>query len=178
MKRLLVAVDGRRQVWTATGQVAGPATRWREGGGGVEIWANRTGFAPSNQIWAWTQNGPNPKNDVEVNAVDGFSSKTKSFRSPSIGNNAGRVYMVDSEKLATLESLTNVRVTNSFVTMSSMLQWVSEVKHLFIKEDYESNFYNFYRKLAYCTYSVIHRDIASWIRKSAEVQFLQVMPQS
>ncbi|XP_004309757.1 PREDICTED: uncharacterized protein LOC101309503 [Fragaria vesca subsp. vesca] len=99
-------------------------------------------------------------------------------------------FMVDSEKLATLESLTNIRVTNSFVTMSSMLQWVSEVKHLFIKVEaakfdswdiwrinYESNFYNFYRKLAYCTNSVIQRDYCI-MDKSAEVQFLQVMPQS
>ncbi|XP_062029271.1 F-box protein At1g10780 isoform X2 [Rosa rugosa] len=81
---------------------------------------------------------------IEVLEVQGCSwirvQKTKHLRNLSIANNAGRVYMVDFEKLVALESLSIRGVQWCWGAISSMLQWASEVKHLYMKVEFTGDF--------------------------------------
>ncbi|GMH06738.1 hypothetical protein Nepgr_008578 [Nepenthes gracilis] len=62
--------------------------------------------------------------------------ETQCLRNLSIGNNAGRVYMVDFGKLGALESLYMKGVQWCWGAITNMLQWASEVKHLFMKVEF------------------------------------------
>ncbi|CAN6584479.1 unnamed protein product [Malus baccata var. baccata] len=58
----------------------------------------------------------------------------------SIANNAGRVYMVDFEKLVALEFLSIRGVQWCWDAIRKMLQWASEVKHLYMKVEFTGDF--------------------------------------
>ncbi|CAN6720188.1 unnamed protein product [Malus baccata var. baccata] len=58
----------------------------------------------------------------------------------SIANNAGRVYMVDFEKLVALEFLSIRGVQWCWDAIKKMLQWASEVKHLYMKVEFTGDF--------------------------------------
>ncbi|KAL6180560.1 hypothetical protein ACLB2K_047221 [Fragaria x ananassa] len=81
---------------------------------------------------------------IEVLEVQGCSwirvQKTTHLRNLSIANTAGRVYMVDFDKLVALESLSIRGVQWCWGAISSMLQWASEVKHLFMKVEFTGDF--------------------------------------
>ncbi|XP_071721772.1 F-box protein At1g10780-like [Rutidosis leptorrhynchoides] len=66
--------------------------------------------------------------------------ETKCLRNLSISNNAGRVYMVDFGKLSALESLSIRGVQWCWDAISKMLQWSSEVKHLYMKVEFTGDF--------------------------------------
>ncbi|KAM1092863.1 hypothetical protein ACFX19_020384 [Malus domestica] len=61
---------------------------------------------------------------------------TKHLKNLSIANNAGRVYMVDFEKLVALEFLSIRGVQWCWDAIRNMLQCASEVKHLFMKVEF------------------------------------------
>ncbi|XP_050208996.1 F-box protein At1g10780 isoform X2 [Mercurialis annua] len=58
----------------------------------------------------------------------------------SISNNAGKVYMVDFGKLSALEFLSIRGVQWCWDAISKMLQWASEVKHLYMKVEFTGDF--------------------------------------
>ncbi|XP_044488545.1 F-box protein At1g10780-like isoform X2 [Mangifera indica] len=81
---------------------------------------------------------------IEFLEVQGCSwirvRETKCLRNLSISNNTGRVYMVDFGKLAALESLTMRGVQWCWDAINKMLQWASEVKHLYMKVEFTGDF--------------------------------------
>ncbi|EXB97337.1 hypothetical protein L484_024200 [Morus notabilis] len=81
---------------------------------------------------------------IKVLEVQGCSwirvRETKNLRSLSIANNAGRVYMVDFVKLVALEFLSIRGVQWCWDAICSMLQWASEVKHLYMKVEFTGDF--------------------------------------
>ncbi|CAB4298216.1 unnamed protein product [Prunus armeniaca] len=81
---------------------------------------------------------------IKVLEVQGCSwirvREAKYLRNLSIANNAGRVYMVDFEKLVALEFLSIRGVQWCWDAISNMLQWASEVKHLFMKVEFTGDF--------------------------------------
>ncbi|KAI4367444.1 hypothetical protein MLD38_023183 [Melastoma candidum] len=66
--------------------------------------------------------------------------KTDRLRSLSISNNSGRVYMVDFGKLSALDFLSIRGVQWSWNAVSKMLEWSSEVKHLFMKVEFTGDY--------------------------------------
>ncbi|KAK6945591.1 hypothetical protein RJ641_013135, partial [Dillenia turbinata] len=66
--------------------------------------------------------------------------ETQFLKSLSISNNAGRVYMVDFGKLVALEHLSIRGVQWCWDAISKMLQWASEVKHLYMKVEFTGDF--------------------------------------
>ncbi|EOX97337.1 F-box/RNI-like superfamily protein isoform 2 [Theobroma cacao] len=62
--------------------------------------------------------------------------ETTCLRNLSIANNAGRVYMVDFGKLSALEFLSMRGVQWCWDAISKMLEWSSEVKHLYMKVEF------------------------------------------
>ncbi|KAJ0010877.1 hypothetical protein Pint_32945 [Pistacia integerrima] len=81
---------------------------------------------------------------IEFLEIQGCSwirvQETECLRNLSISNNAGRVYMVDFGKLDALESLTMRGVQWCWDAISKMLQWASEVKHLYMKVEFTGDF--------------------------------------
>ncbi|PON94299.1 F-box domain containing protein [Trema orientale] len=81
---------------------------------------------------------------IEVLEVQGCSwirvRETNRLRSLSIANNAGRVYMVDFGKLVALEFLSIRGVQWCWDAICNMLQWASEVKHLYMKVEFTGDF--------------------------------------
>ncbi|KAG6588817.1 F-box protein, partial [Cucurbita argyrosperma subsp. sororia] len=81
---------------------------------------------------------------LQLLEVQGFSwiraRGTSSLTSLSIANNAGRVYMVDFDKLGSLESLSIRGVQWCWDAISKMLEWGSEVKHLYMKVEFTGDF--------------------------------------
>ncbi|CBI23840.3 unnamed protein product, partial [Vitis vinifera] len=79
-----------------------------------------------------------------VRSVQGCSwirvRETQYLRNLSIANNAGRVYMVDFGKLASLEFLSIRGVQWCWDAISKMLQWASDVKHLYMKVEFTGDF--------------------------------------
>ncbi|KAF4347267.1 hypothetical protein F8388_010579 [Cannabis sativa] len=81
---------------------------------------------------------------IEVLEVQGCSwirvRGTEYLKNLSIANNAGRVYMVDFGKLVALEFLSIRGVQWCWDAICNMLQWASEVKHLFMKVEFTGDF--------------------------------------
>ncbi|KAF2293792.1 hypothetical protein P3X46_013254 [Hevea brasiliensis] len=81
---------------------------------------------------------------IELLEIQGCSwirvRETSCLRKLSISNNAGRVYMVDFGKLAALEFLSVRGVQWCWDAISKMLQWASEVKHLYMKVEFTGDF--------------------------------------
>ncbi|KAL6312083.1 hypothetical protein AAG906_015473 [Vitis piasezkii] len=81
---------------------------------------------------------------LELLEVQGCSwirvRETQYLRNLSIANNAGRVYMVDFGKLASLEFLSIRGVQWCWDAISKMLQWASDVKHLYMKVEFTGDF--------------------------------------
>ncbi|XP_038887588.1 F-box protein At1g10780 [Benincasa hispida] len=65
---------------------------------------------------------------------------TSSLRNLSIANNQGRVYMVDFDKLVSLESLSLRGVQWCWNAISNILECGSEVKHLYMKVEFSGDF--------------------------------------
>uniref|UniRef100_A0A7C9ACM6 Uncharacterized protein n=1 Tax=Opuntia streptacantha TaxID=393608 RepID=A0A7C9ACM6_OPUST len=68
--------------------------------------------------------------------------ESQQLRNLSIANSAGKVYVVDFGKLEALESLSMRGVQWCWDALSKMLQWASEVKHLFMKVEFTGDFEN------------------------------------
>ncbi|KMT08398.1 hypothetical protein BVRB_6g140760 [Beta vulgaris subsp. vulgaris] len=68
--------------------------------------------------------------------------ETDRLRNLSISNSGGKVYLVDFGKLGALESLSLRGVQWCWDAISKMLQWASEVKHLFMKVEFTGDFEN------------------------------------
>ncbi|KAL2904886.1 hypothetical protein RDABS01_003596 [Bienertia sinuspersici] len=69
--------------------------------------------------------------------------ETQCLRNLSISNSgAGKVYLVDFGKLVALETLSLRGVQWCWDAISKMLQWASEVKHLFMKVEFTGDFEN------------------------------------
>ncbi|XP_057991061.1 F-box protein At1g10780 isoform X1 [Hevea brasiliensis] len=66
--------------------------------------------------------------------------ETNFLKKLSISNNAGRVYMVDFGKLAALDFLSIRGIQWCWDAISKMLQWASEVKHLYMKVEFTGDF--------------------------------------
>ncbi|KAK6916015.1 hypothetical protein RJ641_018876, partial [Dillenia turbinata] len=66
--------------------------------------------------------------------------ETQFLKSLSISNNAGKVYMVDFGKLVALEYLSIRGVQWCWDAISKMLQWASDVKHLYMKVEFTGDF--------------------------------------
>ncbi|KAK4846284.1 hypothetical protein QYF36_015386 [Acer negundo] len=81
---------------------------------------------------------------IECLEVQGCSwirvRETECLRNLSISNNAGRVYMVDFGKLAALEYLSIRGVQWCWDAICKMLQWSSEVNHLYMKVEFTGDF--------------------------------------
>ncbi|KAH7575719.1 hypothetical protein JRO89_XS02G0202100 [Xanthoceras sorbifolium] len=81
---------------------------------------------------------------IEFLEVQGCSwirvRESECLRNLSISNNAGRVYMVDFGKLDALESLSIRGVQWCWDAICKMLQWSSEVKHLYMKVEFTGDF--------------------------------------
>ncbi|KAL5541183.1 hypothetical protein UlMin_032908 [Ulmus minor] len=81
---------------------------------------------------------------IQVLEVQGCSwirvRGTSCLSSLSIANNAGRVYMVDFGKLVALEFLSIRGVQWCWDAICNMLQWASEVKHLYMKVEFTGDF--------------------------------------
>ncbi|MBA0677118.1 hypothetical protein Goari_018539 [Gossypium aridum] len=77
---------------------------------------------------------------IELLEVQGCSwlrvRETTCLRKLLIANNSGRVYMVDFGKLSALESLSMRGVQWCWDAISKMLEWSSEVKHLYMKVEF------------------------------------------
>ncbi|XVF68127.1 hypothetical protein PTKIN_Ptkin10aG0178300 [Pterospermum kingtungense] len=77
---------------------------------------------------------------IELLEVQGCSwirvRETTCLRKLSIANNAGRIYMVDFGKLSALEFLSMRGIQWSWDAISKMLEWSSEVKHLYMKVEF------------------------------------------
>ncbi|CAL1352650.1 unnamed protein product [Linum trigynum] len=89
---------------------------------------------------SFTLNSPR----VEVLEIQGCSwirvRETKCLKNLTISNSAGRVYMVDFDKLAALESLTMRGIQWCWDAIRKMLQCASEVKQLFMKVEFTGDF--------------------------------------
>ncbi|KNA05810.1 hypothetical protein SOVF_186720 [Spinacia oleracea] len=68
--------------------------------------------------------------------------ETQCLRNLSISNSGGKVYLVDFSKLVALETLSLRGVQWCWDAISKMLQWASEVKHLFMKVEFTGDFEN------------------------------------
>ncbi|KAL9225803.1 hypothetical protein vseg_001685 [Gypsophila vaccaria] len=66
--------------------------------------------------------------------------QTQRLRHLSMSNSGGKVYLVDFEKLVALESLTLRGVQWCWDPINKMLQWASEVKHLYMKVEFTGDF--------------------------------------
>ncbi|KAJ0910669.1 putative leucine-rich repeat domain superfamily, F-box-like domain superfamily [Helianthus annuus] len=66
--------------------------------------------------------------------------ETNCLKNLSIANNDGRVYMVDFGKLTMLESLSIRGVQWCWDAISKMLQFATEVKHLYMKIEFTGDF--------------------------------------
>ncbi|KAK9076423.1 hypothetical protein SSX86_004760 [Deinandra increscens subsp. villosa] len=66
--------------------------------------------------------------------------ETNYLKNLSIANNAGRVHMVDFGKLMVLESLSIRGVQWCWDAISKMLEFASEVKHLYMKIEFTGDF--------------------------------------
>lgn len=81
---------------------------------------------------------------IELLEVQGCSwiraRGTSSLRNLSIANNQGRVYMVDFDKLVSLESLSLRGVQWCWNAISKILECGSEVKHLYMKVEFSGDF--------------------------------------
>ncbi|KAK3184886.1 hypothetical protein Dsin_032172 [Dipteronia sinensis] len=81
---------------------------------------------------------------IECLEVQGCSwirvRETECLRNLSISNNAGRVYMVDFGKLAALEYLSIRGVQWCWDAICKLLQWSSEVNHLYMKVEFTGDF--------------------------------------
>ncbi|KDP38880.1 hypothetical protein JCGZ_05037 [Jatropha curcas] len=81
---------------------------------------------------------------IEFLEVQGCSwirvRETNCLKKLSISNNAGRVYMVDFGKLASLEFLSIRGIQWCWDAISKMLQWASEVKELYMKVEFTGDF--------------------------------------
>ncbi|KAH9616067.1 hypothetical protein KSS87_006963 [Heliosperma pusillum] len=68
--------------------------------------------------------------------------QTQMLRNISLSNSGGKVYLVDFEKLVALETLSLRGVQWCWDAISKMLQWASEVKHLYMKVEFTGDFEN------------------------------------
>ncbi|KAK9676293.1 hypothetical protein RND81_11G067200 [Saponaria officinalis] len=68
--------------------------------------------------------------------------QTQRLRNLSMSNSGGKIYLVDFEKLVALESLSLRGVQWCWDAISKMLQWGSEVKHLYMKVEFTGDFEN------------------------------------
>ncbi|GLT85937.1 hypothetical protein SLE2022_041060 [Rubroshorea leprosula] len=66
--------------------------------------------------------------------------ETRCLKNLMISNNAGRVYMVDFGKLSALECLAMRGIQWSWDAINKMLEWASEVKHLYMKVEFSGDF--------------------------------------
>ncbi|KAJ9158601.1 hypothetical protein P3X46_024166 [Hevea brasiliensis] len=81
---------------------------------------------------------------IELLEIQGCSwirvRETNCLKKLSISNNTGRVYIVDFGKLAALDFLSIRGVQWCCDAISKMLQWASEVKHLYMKVEFTGDF--------------------------------------